>query len=138
MGLPSIVVSTADNQREPHEALAGLGCIDYIGDAGQVGRTEWVAALRRWHADPRPPTHLAVATRTDRLLAALEVRLVPFAERHIASTFEFLRDPGLRAAFAMQDEPVWARHLEDWRRKLAGDEEGGDEVKAAIEETRFI
>lgn len=119
MGLPSIVVSTADNQREPLDALARLGCLDYLGEAANVDRSQWVTALRRWHANPVPPTPLPVATQTERVLAALEVRLTPFVEGHIASTFEFVCDVGLRASFAMEGEPDWAQHAEYWRSKLA-------------------
>ena len=123
MGLPSIVVSTADNQREPLAALGRLGCIDYLGDAASVDRAQWVAALRRWHAAPVPPAPLAVATRTERVFSALDVRLVKFAGQHVARTFEFLQDPAVRAGFAMQEAPDWARHCEYWRRKLASNEE---------------
>jgi UDP-2,4-diacetamido-2,4,6-trideoxy-beta-L-altropyranose hydrolase len=123
LGLPSIVVSTADNQREPLEALARRGCIEYLGEAARVGRAQWVQALERWHAAPHPPANLAVASRTGRLLAALDTRLLPFDESHIASTFEFLRDAGLRAAFAMGGEPEWERHVAYWRDKLAAGEE---------------
>jgi UDP-2,4-diacetamido-2,4,6-trideoxy-beta-L-altropyranose hydrolase len=123
MGLPSIVVSTADNQREPLEALAQRECIVYLGEATQVGRAHWVRALARWHAAPRAPAGLAVATLTGRLVDALDTRLLPFDESHIASTFEFLRDAGLRAAFAMGGEPEWERHVAYWRDKLAMGEE---------------
>jgi len=123
MGLPSIVVSTADNQREPLEALAQLGCIEYLGDAQRVDRQRWVQALERWHAAPRAPAALAVASRTARLVNAIDTRLVPFEERHIRDTFEFLRDAGLRAAFAMESEPQWERHLSYWQAKLAAREE---------------
>jgi len=123
MGLPSIVVSTADNQREPLEALAKLGCIEYLGEAQQVVREDWVQALERWHAAPRAPAALAVASRTARLINAIDTRLLPFEERHIEGTFEFLRDAGLRAAFAMEGEPQWERHLSYWQAKLAAREE---------------
>lgn len=123
MGLPSLVVSTANNQREPLEALARLGCIEYLGDAQQVSRGDWVRALRRWHAAPRAPAALAVASQTGKLINALDTRLVPFEERHIRGTFEFLRDAGLRAAFAMGEEPRWDRHLAYWQAKLAARQE---------------
>lgn len=129
LGLPSIVVSTADNQREPLAALAGKGCIEYLGDAGSVGRAEWVSALERWHDAPRAPAALDVGSGTPRLIDGLETAIVPFSERHLRSTFEFLADAGLREAFAMGDAPEWSRHVAYWNAKLAA----GVEKSFAIE-----
>jgi UDP-2,4-diacetamido-2,4,6-trideoxy-beta-L-altropyranose hydrolase len=123
MELPSIVVATAENQREPLQALADLGCIEYLGDAAKVGKAEWLAALLRWRSGDIAYTPLAVASRTERVFAALQVRLTPFSKRHIESTFGFVQDASLRANFAMGDAPDWQRHVAYWQRKLSSTDE---------------
>ena len=45
VGLPSLVVSTAENQRPLAEALAQQGLIHYLGNSGQVGTAEIAAAM---------------------------------------------------------------------------------------------
>jgi UDP-2,4-diacetamido-2,4,6-trideoxy-beta-L-altropyranose hydrolase len=117
MGLPSIVVATADNQHEPLAALDALGCIEYLGDATHVSVADWVGALRRWSENGRSFPPLGIGMGIDRVIDALQTRLVPFDESHVATTFEFLRDPALRASFAMGDAPDWSAHVAYWRTK---------------------
>ena len=52
LGLPSLVAITAENQREDAEILHALGAVRNLGDAEQVGATQWAAALRRLLDDP--------------------------------------------------------------------------------------
>jgi UDP-2,4-diacetamido-2,4,6-trideoxy-beta-L-altropyranose hydrolase len=129
MELPSIVVSTADNQREPLRALADVGCIEYLGEAEAVGKADWLAALRRRrsHAVGRIP--FAVGSRTARVVSAMQVDLVPFSERHIENTFHFLQDSSLRGTFAIREAPEWDRHMTYWQQKLAC----ADEAVFAVE-----
>lgn len=52
LSLPSIVVVTAENQREDAEILDGLGALDCIGDAVDVTADDWAQALSRAIASP--------------------------------------------------------------------------------------
>ena len=45
IGLPSLVVVTAENQREDAEILHELGAVEYLGDAEDVGAARWASAL---------------------------------------------------------------------------------------------
>ena len=135
MGLPSIVVATADNQREPLAALGKLGCLEYLGDAAQVGTEDWVAALRRWDGGPKAQAPLAVGTRTGQLPEVMALELVPFAERHIEPTYQFLQDAQLVADFATVAPPSWERHLAYWQDKLAA---GIESVFAIEREGRHV
>ena len=47
LGLPSIVISVADNQRSVSEGLAEAGLIEYIGDASEVRDIELAAAIKQ-------------------------------------------------------------------------------------------
>jgi UDP-2,4-diacetamido-2,4,6-trideoxy-beta-L-altropyranose hydrolase len=47
LGVPSLVVCTAENQRATAEALAQKGLIQYLGSAGNVGISEFVIAVEK-------------------------------------------------------------------------------------------
>jgi UDP-2,4-diacetamido-2,4,6-trideoxy-beta-L-altropyranose hydrolase len=51
LGLPSLVVSIAENQRAACESLAAGGLIEYLGDAGSVGAADLHDALKRLITD---------------------------------------------------------------------------------------
>jgi spore coat polysaccharide biosynthesis predicted glycosyltransferase SpsG len=61
--VPSVVVSIAENQRHTCEALSRAGAILYLGHAGQVGRAEIAAALRRCTSEPQSLLALSAAAR---------------------------------------------------------------------------
>lgn len=52
LSLPSIVVVTAENQREDAEILDGLGALDCLGNAVDVTSNDWAKALTRAIASP--------------------------------------------------------------------------------------
>ena len=45
MGLPTLTVLTAENQRDDAEQLHQLGAVRHLGDAREVTEADWVAAL---------------------------------------------------------------------------------------------
>ena len=62
LGLPSLVVVMAENQREVTKALHHMGAVEYLGDADEVNAEKWETALRRAMDDPnRMQTMAAVA-----------------------------------------------------------------------------
>lgn len=54
LGLPSLVVTVAQNQREVTRLLARRGLVDWLGDADQAGVPQLRAALQRWCAHGVP------------------------------------------------------------------------------------
>ena len=52
LGLPALVVITADNQREDARLLAKLGAVESLGDAQDVDATAWASALEGLLSDP--------------------------------------------------------------------------------------
>ncbi|MCK9389362.1 MAG: UDP-2,4-diacetamido-2,4,6-trideoxy-beta-L-altropyranose hydrolase [Sulfuritalea sp.] len=47
LGLPCLVVVTAENQREDAEILHRLGAVEHLGDADEVNAENWENAIRR-------------------------------------------------------------------------------------------
>lgn len=52
VGLPSIVVVTAENQREDAEILHDMGAVEHLGDANAVGAERLASALLAIQKDP--------------------------------------------------------------------------------------
>jgi UDP-2,4-diacetamido-2,4,6-trideoxy-beta-L-altropyranose hydrolase len=52
LGLPCLVVVTAENQREDAVILHRLGAVEHLGDADEVNVEKWESALRRAMDDP--------------------------------------------------------------------------------------
>lgn len=63
LGLPSLVISIADNQRPACEALARAGLIHYAGHAGEVSTGNLVAMLSALADDAAERERLAIAGR---------------------------------------------------------------------------
>jgi len=81
LGLPCLVVVTAENQREDAEILHRLGAVKHLGDANQVSAKNWESALRRAIDDPSRIRAMAsaareVMVRRQTALAELERALV--------------------------------------------------------------
>jgi UDP-2,4-diacetamido-2,4,6-trideoxy-beta-L-altropyranose hydrolase len=63
LGLPSLVVVTAENQREDAEILHRLGAVEHLGNANEVRVDDWESALRRAMGDPHRIRAMAEAAR---------------------------------------------------------------------------
>jgi UDP-2,4-diacetamido-2,4,6-trideoxy-beta-L-altropyranose hydrolase len=63
LGLPCLVVVTAENQREDAEILHRLGAIEHLGDANEVNVADWENALRRAMNDPGHVRSMALASK---------------------------------------------------------------------------
>ncbi len=63
LGLPSLVVVTAENQREDAEILHRLGAVEYLGDADEVSAENWERALRRAMDNPHRIHAMASSAR---------------------------------------------------------------------------
>jgi UDP-2,4-diacetamido-2,4,6-trideoxy-beta-L-altropyranose hydrolase len=63
LGLPCLVVVTAENQREDAEILHRQGAVELLGDANGVGAEEWQGALRKALDDPHRIRAMALAAQ---------------------------------------------------------------------------
>lgn len=63
LGLPCLVVVTAENQREDAEILHRLGAVEHLGDADEVSAENWKSALRRAMDDPSRIRAMAAVAR---------------------------------------------------------------------------
>lgn len=61
LGLPCLVVVTAENQREDAEILHRLSAVEYMGDADEVSAEKWENALRHAMSDPHRIQAMALA-----------------------------------------------------------------------------
>ncbi|NTV12001.1 MAG: UDP-2,4-diacetamido-2,4,6-trideoxy-beta-L-altropyranose hydrolase, partial [Zoogloea sp.] len=52
LGLPTLVVITAENQRDDAHILHRLGAVELLGDADRIGAEDWAEALARTMEDP--------------------------------------------------------------------------------------
>lgn len=62
LGLPCLVVVTAENQREDAEILHRLGAVEHMGDANEVNAENWESALQRAMDDPHRIRSMALAS----------------------------------------------------------------------------
>jgi UDP-2,4-diacetamido-2,4,6-trideoxy-beta-L-altropyranose hydrolase len=80
VGLPALVVVSAENQRSDARHLHDLGAVRNLGDAATVGVNVWVKAIRTIRSDPESLTAMsraAAAVMRDRIdvVSALDTAL---------------------------------------------------------------
>lgn len=63
LGLPTLVTTTAENQREDAEILHKLGAVEHLGNAHEVSAKVWEAALQRVMDDPQLLRTMASSAR---------------------------------------------------------------------------
>jgi UDP-2,4-diacetamido-2,4,6-trideoxy-beta-L-altropyranose hydrolase len=84
LGLPCLVVVTAENQREDAEILHKLGAVKNLGDASKVNAKDWATALHRAMNDAELIRSMSVAAHNvmlGRLAAQAELEAV-LNDRH--------------------------------------------------------
>jgi UDP-2,4-diacetamido-2,4,6-trideoxy-beta-L-altropyranose hydrolase len=63
LGLPSLVVITAENQREDAEILARLGAVENLGNADLLRSENWEIAIKRAIQNPNRIRNMSIASR---------------------------------------------------------------------------
>jgi len=63
LGVPSLVVVTAENQREDAEILHELGAVQNLGNADEITAMTWERALKRAMEEPDHVSAMARAAR---------------------------------------------------------------------------
>lgn len=76
LGLPCLVVVSAENQREDAEILHRLGAVDNLGDADLVSTSDWVCALQRILESPQRVC--AMADAAGKVMAGRQAAFVEF------------------------------------------------------------
>jgi UDP-2,4-diacetamido-2,4,6-trideoxy-beta-L-altropyranose hydrolase len=133
MGLPSLVMSIAENQVPACEALACSGLIRYLGDAHKLDATAIESALLEALAVPDQLHALANGNQAllvdgrgaDRVAEALtptpatSLTLRPTNAHDALTYFSWVNDPAVRAS-AIHSEPIdMASHLKWFDRRLS-------------------
>jgi UDP-2,4-diacetamido-2,4,6-trideoxy-beta-L-altropyranose hydrolase len=60
-GLPSVVVVSADNQRDDAQMLHDLGAARNLGDAPDISIGQWARSIRELQEDPKSLTAMSIA-----------------------------------------------------------------------------
>lgn len=132
MGLPSIVVSIAENQEPACEALAADGFIHYLGDAQTLTVTAVEDAMVKmltgadaWKSRQRAGAALVDGLGAERVVEVLapspvsELTLRPAREGDAMTYFAWVNDPMVRSSALNVDPIDLATHLDWFRRRLA-------------------
>jgi UDP-2,4-diacetamido-2,4,6-trideoxy-beta-L-altropyranose hydrolase len=128
MGLPSLVVVLADNQRELAEALEQVGIGWNLGPHQLLSVTAVAEALERLMRDPEARARMARcgpelvdgqgATRVVRKLRDSDVWLRPARADDCRLIWEWANEPSARAASFSTEGIPWERHQQWFAAKL--------------------
>ncbi len=133
-GLPSLVVTTAENQRAPIEALATVGAVVDCGDWRESDHDQLVVIVRDLVGDGQKLLRLSEcgkrvvdgrgAKRCADALLALDdgpasVNLVRLGLEHSSATYSWLQDGQLRRDFLMSGEVTREGNLTYFGESLA-------------------
>lgn len=127
LGVPSLCVALAPNQRANAEALAALGAHLYLGDAAQVSVPAYRAAVQTLQASPGLRRSLAArgralvdgrgAARVVAAMLGLELRLRPARIEDAPLLFRGRNAERVRQVSVNTDPIGWEQH-QDWLRQV--------------------
>ncbi|WP_434774610.1 UDP-2,4-diacetamido-2,4,6-trideoxy-beta-L-altropyranose hydrolase [Pseudomonas oryzihabitans] len=127
LGIPSLCVSLAPNQRANAEALAVAGAHLYLGDAAQVSVAAYRAAVQTLQASPGLRQSLAArgralvdgrgATRVATALLGMELHLRTATFEDAQLLFRGRNAERVRQASVNTDPIGWEQH-QDWLRQV--------------------
>lgn len=127
LGLPTVAVAVADNQRGTLDALATAGAAVTLGldDARQPGRMAAAVAAAAAQAGQIAARAAALADGLGaaRVIDVLEGRLRPVTEADAETLFQWRNRPAIRAMSLTQDPLDWATHV-DWLARAATRDDG--------------
>jgi RimJ/RimL family protein N-acetyltransferase len=134
LGIPSLVVSIAENQRPAAEALAENGLIQYLGTAHEVGSAELAGAIERAMGGTHDLADQSLRSRLTvdgfgamRVAECIEptnrrqLRLRPAQIEDAELFFAWVNDPQVRRQSLKTDAIPWRVH-EPWFRSKLRDE----------------
>lgn len=130
-GLPTFVVTIADNQRPGAKALAAAGLIHYVGHSSEVSADGLMNAIRSGISDPSRLIEMSLknqllvdglgALRIREFLWPTETaqtRLRPACEADVVSYFNWANDPGVRRNAIHPEAIRWVDHKAWFEKKL--------------------
>lgn len=125
LGLPTVAVAVADNQRPSLQGLADAGAV--VALTLENAQSELPDAIRRAMADTAAMSARAATLcdggGADRVLDAMDARLRPVRETDAQTLFDWRNQPHIRAVSLDQSELVWDEHL-DWVRGVVTRDDG--------------
>ncbi len=134
LGLPSIIVSIADNQRPASQALAGAGLAHYAGHRAEASVDRIASMLGQLDAEPSILSEMSLrgqllvdglgAARVAEVLlptSAEQIELRAAEEDDVVAFFNWANDPGVRSN-AINTQPIqWPEHREWFARRIRSD-----------------
>lgn len=132
LGLPSVILTLADNQRLVARALAEAGAGLWLGEAPAVSADDIAATLRGLDGDALGRLSAAAfglcdGRGADRVVRAVTgddggvPRVRPAVADDAESLFTWKNEPAARASSITREPVSWADHLAWFRAGLAGD-----------------
>ncbi len=129
MGVPSLLVVLADNQRAVAASLDQHGAARNMGPSETLTPDRIAEAVRSLMADPKTRADMCRRARdlvdgagVDRVLREMSLPLLtlrPVQEDDAKRTWEWSNEPGTRAASFSSDPILWEDHVRWFRAKLA-------------------
>ncbi|MDF1619265.1 UDP-2,4-diacetamido-2,4,6-trideoxy-beta-L-altropyranose hydrolase [Pseudothioclava nitratireducens] len=127
LGLPTLAVAVADNQRKGVAQLAARGAVVPLSLEEARDQKTLAAALRQAIGSAAPQSHAATTicdgTGRDRVLGALSGAFRPLRADDATRLFEWRNQPRIRAISLTQDPLVWETH-EAWVARTAARQDG--------------
>ena len=131
LGLPTIVISIAENQRPASEALAKAKLIYFAGHFSRIKTDQLAQLLKRYCYDAENLTELSTQNQlqvdglgTLRLVEVLcpsdinEIRLRPASDEDIVGYYNWANDPAVRKHAVNTSAISWATHQAWFASKL--------------------
>ena len=132
LGLPTIMVSIADNQKPTAESLNAAKLVQYVGHSSNLGLEELIQALRKLVDSPNQLVDLGIqsqlqvdsfgAARVAEVLyptCVERIFLRPARKEDIILYFNWVNDPEVRRQ-AIHSAPIsWSQHQSWFAKKMA-------------------
>ncbi len=131
LGLPTLVVTIADNQRPAAEALAAAQLIHYVGHSSEVSAESLSKAIIGWVSKPSRLTEMSLqnqllvdglgASRIREVMLPTDTahtRLRAACEEDVVSYFNWANDPEVRKSAIHTETIPWVTHQEWFTKKL--------------------
>ncbi len=131
LGLPTLVVTIADNQRPAAEALAAAQLIHDVGRSSETSAESLSKAIIGWVSKPSRLTEMSLqnqllvdglgASRIREILLPTDtahIRLRTACEEDVVSYFNWANDPEVRKSAIHTETIPWVTHQEWFTKKL--------------------
>lgn len=132
LGLPSLVITIAENQEKATTDLADIEVLHYLGKSEQTSNDDIANMFDYYLCHPsllvnysKASMKLVDGNGVSRCVALLneqpplrDIVIIPFTERHVKRTFQWVKNPELQRLFLMREEPKITIHHAYFERVL--------------------